>query len=318
MKPLFRILLFSALIILLQSASFAQQKKVCFTIDDLPLQRPGWYDQKGQLKITDGILSALKLYQIPAIGFVNEESLYIDDKLNPARKHLLERWLQEGMELGNHTYSHPSYNNTNLAEFAEEIQKGQLVCDELCKTYNRPIRYFRHPFLNRGNTQPKVDSLAAYLKSIGLIEAPVTIDNSEWIFAFAYDSACNAKNETLKDSLAKDYIIYMEQKLHWFEDMSQKLFNRNISHVMLCHANALCADHLKDLAAMYKRNGYSFVTLEEVLKDEAYLSEDHYYGRSGISWIDRWAMTRGFKGDFFKGEPDCPVYVKMLAKVSYE
>jgi len=298
--------------------SFAQENQVCFTIDDLPIQRPGQYSADNQKEITSNLLESLVNYNIPAIGFVNEEKLYINGKLNPARQELLIQWLRSGMELGNHTYSHPDYNNLTFDAFSKEIIKGQEIIGMLGPQYGKPIRYFRYPYLHRGNKEAKVDSVAEFLRTFGLIEAPVTIDNSEWVFASAYDSALTTKDTALLHTIGSSYIRYMEDKVHYFESLSEKLFGRNIRQTLLIHANALNGEYLDELAEMFVRNKYSFIPLSKTLEDEAYLTQNHYFGTSGISWMDRWALTRGYKAEFFTGEPTTPEFIKKLAKVTYE
>jgi len=75
---------------------------------------------------------------------------------------------------------------------------------------------------------------------------------------------------------------------------------------------------MDELATMIRNNGYEFISLTETLKDLAYQSEDKYYGTAGCSWIDRWALTRGFGKEFFAGEPVTPEYIRKLAGVNYE
>ena len=116
---------------LIGTSLFAQTNQVCLTIDDLPLQRPGLYDAARQKEITGSMLSSLIKYKIPAIGFVNENKLYTDGKLNPDRVKLLVQWLENGMELGNHTFSHPDYNDLTFNAFKDEIQKGQEIIGKL-------------------------------------------------------------------------------------------------------------------------------------------------------------------------------------------
>jgi len=66
------------------------------------------------------------------------------------------------------------------------------------------------------------------------------------------------------------------------------------------------------------KRGYRFITLDEDLKDGAYFSADTFTGTGGISWIHRWAITRGVSKDFFKGEPTTPEFVMKLAGVTSE
>jgi len=58
--------------------------------------------------------------------------------------------------------------------------------------------------------------------------------------------------------------------------------------------------------------------IDEALKDNAFTSADTFTGAAGISWIHRWAITRGVAKDFFKGEPATPEFVMKLAGVTSE
>ena len=115
--------------------------------------------------------------------------------------------------------------------------------------------------------------------------------------------------------VAEAYIPYMESYIAHFENLSTKLFDRQIKQVLLLHANAINADHFGALVAMMKKRGYSFITLSEALTDNAYQSADTTTGAFGISWIDRWALTRKVPDGFFKGEPRTPAFVLKLAEV---
>jgi hypothetical protein len=56
----------------------------------------------------------------------------------------------------------------------------------------------------------------------------------------------------------------------------------------------------------FRRWGYTFVTLDQALADDAYRLPEEYVGRNGFSWIHRWSRTRGMAP---KGEPDPPKWV---------
>jgi hypothetical protein len=122
------------------------------------------------------------------------------------------------------------------------------------------------------------------------------------------------KDVTLATRIGNDYVIYMEQKLLYYEKMSQKLFGRNIPHILLMHASLLNADYLNRLAGMFKRNGYGFISLEIALQDDAYKTPVQAFGKWGISWLERWALSQGKKGDFFEGDVETPRYVKNVTE----
>ena len=296
----------------------AQQKMVAITIDDLPFVRIGSMTNRVLMGRTINLLNELEKHQAPATGFVNMDKTYKDGLIDSTRFNLLRLWLIKGFDLGNHTFSHPDYNHVTYSRFVNDIEKNEPLLEKLMKEHHSKMVYFRHPYLHRGNSKAKADSLATYLANHNYIEAPVTIDNAEWIFAAAYDSVLITNSNELRIAVGKEYIRYMESKLRYYEGQSEKLFGRNIRQILLIHANSLNSDFMGELLKMFVKNGYAFVNLETALNDELYHTKDHYYKNGGISWLDRWAITQGKSRDFFTGEPVCPENIMKLAKVDSE
>ncbi|MEM1119997.1 MAG: polysaccharide deacetylase family protein [Bacteroidota bacterium] len=284
------------------------QRTVAVTIDDLPGISLDDYEA-----VTKKLLTTLKKYEVPAIGFVNEGKLYRKGKLNKKRLALLEDWLTAGMELGNHTYGHPDYNQLTFEEFSADIIKGEKHTKTLQAKHGQTMRYFRHPFLRTGNTPEKKAQLAQFLQKSGYEIAPVTIDNSEWIFAKAYHIALRENDTAQMKKIGETYVQYMEDKTAFYEAQCEKLFDRAIKQSLLIHANALNGDYLDELLEMYQKRGYEFISMEETLQDPAYQSKDEYAGRGGISWIDRWAIAQKVDKAFFAGEPACPQFIQDYA-----
>lgn len=300
-------------LLLLAAMVVSGQKKVCFTVDDLPLVSYGINDSAYQAALVDKLTGDFTRNKIPAIGFVNESKLYDNGRLIPAQVSLLRGWADSGLDLGNHTFSHPDYNTVSFSDFTADLIHGETVTREILAEKGKTLKYFRHPYLHRGNTKAKADSLGAFLSQRGYTAAPVTIDNEDYIFALAYKRALDMPDLQLARRIGHDYVNYMEQKVKYFEKQGNALFGRDIAQIQLIHASKLNADHVDSLAAMYRKNGYTFVSLDEALKDPAYSTEITVYGDWGISWIDLWALSQGKKKDFFAGEPETPEYVKKLA-----
>lgn len=293
--------------------SFAQ-KKVCFTTDDLPVVSYSISDSAFQREITTNLLNKLTEHKVPAIGFVNEFKLFTDANVNPFQVSLLKQWVDANLELGNHTYSHLDYNSASLDAYGKEILKGEVQTRKLLTVRNKPLQYFRHPYLHAGDTKAKSDSLDQFLKAHQYTIAPVTIDNADYLFALAYHRAYVKKDNVLMNKIGTDYLAYMEKMLHYYETLSVALFGRNIHHTLLLHANLLNSHYIGKLAEVYKRNGYAFISLGEALQDKAYETEITRFGKWGISWIDRWALSQGKGNDFFKGEPVVPDYINEMTK----
>jgi peptidoglycan/xylan/chitin deacetylase (PgdA/CDA1 family) len=298
-------------------AQAQEQKQVAVTFDDLPVVSTVQTD-KGWAEITTKLLATMKRNKIPVVGFVNENKLYGNNKLNPKRVALLKAWLDAGLELGNHTFSHRSLHSTPLAEFQSDVLHGEKVLRELTKAKHAKLRYFRHPFLHTGRSLETRKEFESFLNTHGYTVAPVTIDNTDWIFASAYDNARDTNDRAAMNRVWAAYIPCMDSTFAHFEDLSAKLFGRQIKQVLLLHANSINADHFGELVAMMKKRGYTFITLAEALTDDAYLSTDTTTGSYGISWIDRWALTRNVPSGFFKGEPRTPAFVMKLARIESE
>ena len=94
------------------------------------------------------LLESVRKHGVPAVGFVNEGKLFARDA-GPSevegRTALLRMWLDAGLELGNHTYSHRDLNRLPLDEFQADVIRGEAVTRKLlaerearCATFATP------------------------------------------------------------------------------------------------------------------------------------------------------------------------------------
>ena len=285
----------------------AVARTIALTVDDLPVGRS--HGLAHQRRVTRDLVGAIVAAGVPATGFVNEGKLDVDGE-REARADLLRQWVDAGLDLGNHTYGHPSLFDTPLAEFQDHVRRGDAVTDRLLAARGDSARYFRHPYLNTGPDLETKRAFEAWLADAGYTVAPVTHDNAEYVYALAYDRALEAGDAALQARVADAYLAYMDTTAAYFEGLSRGLFEREIAHVLLIHANALNADHLDRLVDVFRQRGYGFVSLDAALVDPAYASEDTYVGRAGMSWLQRWAITRGAR---FESEPAPDPWVEDVA-----
>jgi hypothetical protein len=152
-------------------------------------------------------------------------------------------------------------------------------------------------------------TLEEYLQDHGYRVAPVTIDNSDYVFAAALDRAAERGDEDGERRIAAAYLAYMEDVVAYYELQSAALFGREIRQVLLLHANELNARIFGTLAQRLGARGYRFVSLDRALEDRAYGSPEGYFGPAGITWIHRWAITLRKPRTFFAGEPVVPDWI---------
>jgi peptidoglycan/xylan/chitin deacetylase (PgdA/CDA1 family) len=299
-------------------------RTMAITIDDLPAASVLGQDIERAERTTGDLVASIRRAQVPATGFVNEGKLQPGGTLDPRRVALLQHWLDAGLELGNHTYSHPDLHRTELRAFQEEVLRGEVVTRRLLAARGEKPRYFRHPFLHTGRSLQVRDGLVSFLKEHGYRVAPVTVDNSDYIFAAAYDrahagstgagKAGEAQGQELAEKVKAAYLDYMETVVAYYEQQSIAILGREPAQTLLLHANALNAAAMEQLIERIRDRGYRFISLEEALKDPAYGSKDEYIGPAGVTWLHRWALTAGRSG-IFAGEPVVPDWIQKLSAV---
>lgn len=294
------------------------RKTMAVTMDDLPLNTASRTGTAELERITTRLLAQLRTAGVPVTAFVNEGKLAVKGRRDAERVRQLKRWLDAGIELGNHTFAHKSQNDVPAEEAKEDIRKGKRTIDELYAERGGRPRWFRHPYLQTGRDSATRNAINAYLDSLGYRIAPVTVDNSDWLFAAAYENAAAEGDSAGMRTIAGAYLPYMLECVRYYERMADTLFGRPVAQTLLMHANRLNGDHAAELFRRLRNEGYSFVTLEEALRDPAYASPDAFFGKGGISWLHRWAWTRGHRGAFYAGEPDVPEFVKNRAGTKYD
>lgn len=284
-------------------------RRVAFTFDDLPANsfRPSL---EAFRSVLTPLIEGLVRNEVPAIGFVNESKLYVNDELRPERVRLLEAWAEAGLELGNHSFSHPDLHSTPLEAYERDVLRGEQVTRRILEASGRAPRFFRHPFLHTGRTLETRSTFEAFLDAHGYRVAPVTIDNQEWIFARAYDHALAREDGALAGRIREAYLDYMDRVFGYYETQSVAILGYEMPQILLVHANRLNADEIDELVALVRARGYTIVPLETALEDPAYERPERYVGPAGITWLHRWALVDGKQGDFFAGEPEVPAFVQ--------
>ncbi|HEX8736850.1 MAG TPA: polysaccharide deacetylase family protein [Pyrinomonadaceae bacterium] len=263
-------------------------KEIAVTIDDLLLNGPRIELKRLQV-MTGKILSGIKRHQIPVVGFVNESLLYIPDETD-ARIALLKSWSDAGVELGNHTFSHLGFEAAALAEYEDDFIRGETITKMLMKQKGQKIRYFRHPFLQMGNTPEIEKSFENFIAARGYRIAPVTIDTMDWMFLAAYSNARRQDDAVMMKRVSEEYLKFVALRFDFAEKVAAELFGRPIKHILLLHANELNADNFDALIKVIKDKGYSFITLEAALKDAVYRFPDKY--RPTSDWLSHWVFSK--------------------------
>jgi peptidoglycan-N-acetylglucosamine deacetylase len=296
----------AALLLLVSGGLYGQPttRQVAITIDDLPEQAGSC--APGAIRgLTSRLLEPFRAERIPVTGFVIgsrcERELGREGLLE-----ILNLWLEADADLGNHTWSHPDLNRTRLGDYEADIVRNEGILRPALASRGRKLRYFRHPMLHAGRDLGTKLALEKFLAQRGYRVAPVTLDNSDWMFAYVYGQAKKRGDAAMLREVMDAYLPYMESIFAFFERRSVEVVGRGIPQVLLLHASELNAEAMPALLEMMRSRGYSFITLERALADPAYRLPDRYAGPGGFSWIHRWSITKGMKP---QGEPNEPEFI---------
>jgi peptidoglycan/xylan/chitin deacetylase (PgdA/CDA1 family) len=296
-----RFLAFAALI--LAGAPVEARDRVALTFDDLP----GLTKLKSQAYVTyfnEALLRGLKRHHLPATGFVNEGKL---DDLDRAKQiRVLRRWVEAGMPLGNHTFSHESPNGITAEAYIADIKRGETITRPLLARHGEQLQWFRHPYLETGTPGEVKRKIDRWLGEHGYRIAPVTMENSDWLFAEPYDDAIARHDAAHAARIREAYLDYSAKMIDWYRRAAHELLGkRDFSFIMLLHSTRLNADSIDALAVLLRKNHLRGVSLRKAMSDPAYMLRDSYVGPDGIEWLERWSMDlhRELPWDSFTDPP---------------
>lgn len=283
------------------------RREVAATFDDVP-QYFGQPAVGGLSDLHRKLLGRLVSNNVPAVGFVSE-GCPSEEEGEGCVEGILRMWLDAGFELGNHTYSHLYFYETALPLYQQDVIRGEAITSALLSERGMRLRYFRYPFLSTGPDLATKSAFEEFLAARRYQVAPVTIDSMEWLFAGVYCKAMSDGDRPTMRLVADAYVPYMEEVFEFYERLSAGVFGHEVPQTLMLHATWLNADCFDRLAEMIKGRGYTFISLEQALRHAAYRSADSYIGPVGISWLQRWALT---KGERFRREPDLPRCMKQF------
>lgn len=289
--------------LLLAAPAAAQTKTVALTFDDLPYQGTQFCDAGTALTRTRDFLAMLKPLNVKVTAFVNEGKI-CDEHRAAQLPQILDAWLDAGADLGNHGFGHLNIQQVTAEAYLADVDLGATYTRQALAKHGRQLRYFRHPFLFTGATPEKKAALATGLAERGYTIAPVTIDNTEWIYSALYQAAEKAGDKKRMAELGESYVAHMTAVIIHYEPYAAELAGgRDPAQVLLLHANSLNRDYYPRVHAMLLARGYRFVSLDQALADPIYALPENWMKANGVSWLHRWRQAAGLP---IRWEPDPP------------
>ncbi len=183
---------------------------------------------------------------------------------------------------------YPALNPADSNNIKKILNAPESDFEKVLKSkYNLNYKYFRFPYLNRGNTAAKKYIISSYLERHGYKIAPVTITSNDWRFNPRFEVAYLNKNEEEMKSIQDEYLKRIIRETYNSENYAIQTFHREVKQILLFHLNMLNAMTVGKIIKWYQDNGWEIVDLDTALQDEVYDYEDTYNGEYGIPWLFR-------------------------------
>lgn len=238
--------------LLLSSVSFAQE--IALSFDDAPTFDSPLFTYQER---AERIRKHLTTHNATAAFFV------ITGNINSRNSEQLIAYTRQGHMLANHSHSHFSPSRVSITQYLKDIE----MADSILRHWEHVKPWYRYPFLNEGLNKAKRDSIRSTLRTLGLTNGYVTIDNYDWYINGALTEAARNKKKIDYEKLKKFYIDHVIQSLLFYDNIAKQTIGRSPRHVLLLHENDLAALFLGELIETLKNNGWKIISPDVAFKD---------------------------------------------------
>jgi peptidoglycan/xylan/chitin deacetylase (PgdA/CDA1 family) len=279
------------------SAFLIPHPVVALTFDDLPAAGslpPG----ENRTRIATRLAAELKAAHLEGTyGFVNAVKLEND----PDAQQALHVWVDAGMNIGSHTWSHISLTENTAEAFEHEIALNEPALAEYAGT--RDWHWFRYPYLWEGDTLEKRHAVRAYLHDHGYKVAQVSLDFEDYAWNDPY-ARCVAKGDQKAiEWLKQSYLDTAAEYIKLGREEEQIAFDREFPNVMLLHATAFSTLMVPELIDLLHKQGFQLEGLAEVERDAVYSMDPDAALKYGGTLPDQFMDSRKLPYPKFKPKP---------------
>jgi peptidoglycan/xylan/chitin deacetylase (PgdA/CDA1 family) len=259
------------------------------TVDDLPVAGAAAQgDAAARMATTNALLAVLKKHGIHAVAFVIAGNVKSDDD-----RAILQRWLDEGHEIGSHTNTHPSFTTHTIEDYLADVAAAHTTLTAFLQPRGRTLRWFRYPFLREGDTRQKLEAVRGWLSEHGQRAVPVTLDVQDWSFDRPWARAIEWGDAAARELVRQDYLAAIRTTVTESEKRAHAVLKRPAPQVLLLHANGVGAANW-DAAFTWLEREHRFAGADEVMADETFRELPADVARYGYGHYDRLARLQRF------------------------
>ena len=258
-------------------------------------------------QINERILNTLTNRKLKAMLFVCGKRVDTD-----AGRKLVSAWDRAGHGIGNHSYSHLSFNSENVG--LDSFESDALKNEPLIRGYPHFAPLFRFPFFKEGDTAEKRDGMRSFLRQHGYRIGRATVDTSDWAINARLDTRVKSEASANPGPYRKFFLQHIWERTQFYDSLAMRVLGHPVRHTLLLHHNALNALFLDDVIAMFVKKGWKPVDAEWAYADGVYDRQPNVVpAGEGLIWALAKETGRFDKELRYPGEDDVYENPKMDA-----
>ncbi len=245
----------------------AAAQQIALTFDDLP-SHSALPNGETRVGVAARVIAALDEADAPpSYGFINGGSVVAD----PESGRVLALWRAAGHPLGNHTWTHLRLDDEDREPFKAEVQLNEPLLAALMG--EQDWRWFRYPYLYEGATAEAHADVRDFLSGRGYRVASVTLTFDDYAWNEPYARCADKGDVEAIERMEASFLASARADLIQARARSQAAVGRDIPYVLLMHIGAFDARMLPRLLDQYRRDGATFITLEQAQADPFYVGD---------------------------------------------
>jgi peptidoglycan/xylan/chitin deacetylase (PgdA/CDA1 family) len=192
----------------------------------------------------------------------------------------LERWLEDGFELGNHTWDHVGVSGVSADEFLRSVERCDRVLARVGAFDDGRPRWFRYPFLDRG-TPESHSAVRGGIADLGYRPAPVSFETFDHRYEGLLGRARSSGRSRTAARVRRHFVFGALSSLAAMRLAAARQGAAAIDHVACSHFGDISDVAAAELIGWLRRLGIEFIPLETALAAPAYADYDQDPHRKG-------------------------------------
>lgn len=270
---------------------------VALTFDDLPA---GGALHVGETRtgIARRLVAELRANHLEGTyGFLNATGVSDDPDLQEA----LRVWVAGGMNIGNHTWSHPALSASTAVAYEQNIALDQPALEQY--DARRDWHWFRFPYLEEGDTLQKRDAIRDWLHAHGYRVAQVTLNFQDDDWDDPYGRCLAKGGESGIAWLKRTYLENAVEFIQLGREEEKIAYGREVPNVLLLHETDFTTLMLPSLLKLLRSEGFRFSTLPRVERNRVYGMNPNVLEPNGATLPDELMDAGHLRYPAFKPEP---------------